>query len=56
MEDRKKEVALNDDLLDKISGGGDPFRPTCEKCGADLDYCGNCTNRNCSNHLPPFVL
>ena len=55
MENKKDKVALNDDLLDKISGGSDDFRPTCEKCGANMDYCGNCTNRDCANYLPSFV-
>ena len=55
MENKKGKVALNDDLLDKISGGSDDFRPICEKCGANMDYCGNCTNSTCSNYLPSFV-
>lgn len=43
MEDRKKKVALNDDLLDKVSGGV-AFELLCpdDQACADAGYCPSC--------------
>ena len=54
MENKKEQVKLNDELLDKVSGGtdqiGDQALWTCSNCGvagnftyqADGWHCGNC--------------
>ena len=59
MENRKEKVALNDELLDKVSGGttlGDFFNE-CPSCHTPLDSDGNCPNEYCplSVYYPPYV-
>ena len=42
MENKKGKDALNDELLDKVSGGagGGPIRPSfCDDCGGALQSC-----------------
>ena len=50
MEDRKKKVALNDELLEKVSGGDDVFRTegsfVCPACGCET-VDGQCGNSDC---------
>jgi hypothetical protein len=55
MENKKGEVALNDKLLDMVSGGipvGGPSIPCCSNCGSWLDN-GICKNSECS-HSPYY--
>ena len=33
MENRKEKIALNDELLDKVSGGYNPWGQMCYACG-----------------------
>ena len=50
MEDKKKKVALNDDLLEKVSGGNDEFGTEgsfiCRACGCET-VDGQCGNEDC---------
>ena len=56
MENKKGKIALNDDLLDQVSGGGGGIGMTCGLCGSSLDNFGNCTNSDCPAcpvYVPP---
>ena len=59
MENKKGKIALNDDLLDKVSGGFDIFNELdidenlCGVCGHLLDLeTGCCMNPECSCYDP----
>ena len=49
MENRKEKVALNDELLDKVSGGDASFDfCACPGCNIRLSSDGVCQNVDCS--------
>ncbi len=49
MEDKKDKVKLNDELLDKISGGNDVNSPICPLCSC-VAVNNICEYLQCSNY------
>lgn len=49
MENKKDKVKLNDELLDKISGGNDVKSPICPLCLREAVN-NICENLQCSNY------
>ncbi len=56
MENNKGKVKLNDELLDKISGGNESTAPICPLCfcEAEKSICENLQCRNYGSYITSF--